>query len=235
MSARDILARVAGDLAALDLSAENTQIVLIDAQIADLEAARQKASARREQISRELSGFQAPAGFRHLAFGDAAGSAVADALLGGSDASDAAAAQVDVDGLRRESEALRQGAMDLARRIDAAEKERREIQAAAQTKLHPIVAPFIEDQIAQAIDAAKVIEASFASLSAVVFAAGVGSSEAARAKAALLQGVMNPHGLGLILVSREVVVPDDVQAALASVRDLGPACAGHAVTVVHVI
>lgn len=218
----NLLRRVAGDLAALDFSAENARIATLEARIVEAEAALAKAQARRDEISDMLRPYVGPAGRSGGEFIGNDGMAVANALLAGASTADAAAASTTQEELNREREALGAAAVELRERITSAEQSIRTMKIDSRKRALPAVQPLAEAVGRQMRDAAETIRDCWAVLEALSAATASMSSELRGAR----DVVPALHADYSLLERRgPVPVPADVVRALSALADKGPALA----------
>lgn len=141
-----ILATVARAFDALDFTAENMAIAETEAELARLEASATEAEARCTEIAGILANWKGP---------DA--SAIANALLTGTDPTQAAKAGPSEEGLKAERDALRLAIGDLGSRAEAG---RERIEAHREAALQRLGLPVVEAQAANATRARPLFLAS---------------------------------------------------------------------------
>lgn len=116
-------------ISALDFAAENARLVSIAEQLAAIETAQQRARERQEEILQLLRPFNAAHEFAASpVLNEHDGRFMADALLAGTDTSEAAEQRLSRDKLERERDAIRQGLTDLTRRSRELGQERDQLQ-----------------------------------------------------------------------------------------------------------
>jgi hypothetical protein len=156
-----ILAQAARALAGADFTEENRQIGVIEAEIAEIEAAADLARDRIADIGRTLVASHQP---------DA--QAVADALLANAEPRDAAAASPSSDELENERAALRAALMELQQRKQKKEAEITALRNGARESFRPVVQPVVEVVFEEAKAAGERIFECYAALFAVEVATG---------------------------------------------------------------
>lgn len=204
------LAEIGRELAELDLSVENQRIAEIEATILQLGTAEKAARERCTAISREIAEFAGPSG-----------AAVADALLADHSPSDAAMLGPDRDSLEKEKASLLAGAHALSQRIQDARAELKEVQAAAKSKVKPLVQPLIDQLTEEATAIGERVFEIFASLSAISATTDNGWREA-RAVGYMVKGAVDDFGL-LLRLRGSVAAPPSIIAALRELEDKGAA------------
>lgn len=206
---RAALDQTAALIGALDLSAENERVAALRTEVAEIEAAAERADSRLRAIGTALASRSGPDG-----------AAVADALLSGADAADAAEAGPGDDALRAERETLRAGMGELSRRAELARREIGEIEQAATTKAAECVAPLAEALREEMRQAGNRIVEGFAAITAVQEATR-GHGLARLAAESAVRGLMGQDKL--LDYRRSATVPADIGAVLRPLVDKGPA------------
>jgi hypothetical protein len=214
---------------ALDLSAENARLAEIAQQLAQIEQALSVANARREEVLILLRPYRSNSG--SIPLPDGTGGAVANALLAGVSASEAAGIMVDEAQLERELDALKAGMAELQQRQSALTRERLALPSAVGRRILAEIKPLCDAIESEARDAALIIEEAFAALSAITKATRT-HSVALEATAAAIAGMRG--GRGLLAASDTVSVPASITELLGLLADKGPAYTGGKPTAVRV-
>ncbi len=211
-------------IGALDFTAENARISAIDVQLAQIEAAQQRARERREEVLQLLRPFNAA---HHLAsspvLNETDGRTIADALLAGKDTSEAAEQRLTRDKLERERDALRDGLTDLARRERELRQERDDIKSGAARSTLDQLRPLCEAYEEEAREGARMILRSFAALTSL---GNVSRSNppGLHATAAAVPGLRG--GDKLMRAGESIDVPGEVLALVELLAEKGPAQIG---------
>ena len=214
-----IMARAAADLAALDFTAENSQIGSLEEEIATASRAKERANERISEIGDALVSARQPAAH-----------AVADALLAELDPSEAAKESPSRESLESEREALRSGVRELQARILNLEGQLASVRTAARRRLAVAARPLVDTLIVEAKTAAEQVVECYVSLKALHLATGGGTRELAFAKDAI-DGFSPAHG-GLLPPRMTLDVPPEIVSALESVSTKGPAIRSAAPTTI---
>lgn len=230
MNMNEAIAEARRRIEVLDLSADNARVTAIDNQLAQIEQARNVASARREEVLILLRPLRQYEGSVPLPEG--AGGSVANALLAGVGASEAADLLADKAQLEHERDALSEGIAELNRRERALQDERRLLPPAVGRRIMAELQPLCDAIEAEARDAARVIERSFAALSAISGATRT-NSMGMQATAAAVAGMRGGDGL-LSAGGDTLDVPTGIAEALSLLADKGPGYTGGKVTSVRV-
>jgi hypothetical protein len=206
-------------IARLDFSAENARVADINQQLADIEAALQRARDRHEEILQLLRPFN---GAHHLAaspvVNDHDGRPIGDALLAGEDTSEAAEQRPNRDKLERERVALREGMADLAGRTRVLDVERQKVKAAAARRAYDQVQPLCEALEAEAREGARAVVRNFAALSALGRATQA-HPPGLNAAATAMAGVRGP---GMLVSAVEAIeAPAEVMEIIELIADKG--------------
>lgn len=205
--------RAAKALAALDFTAENEALAMKQAEGERLSAAMLKAETRIAEVQAQLSALlQDRLAEKREAV------AVADALLGAGDASQATATLVRERDLREEQAALRAGLRELQDRSrDNSEKMAR-IKSEASAKVVPALQPVVQTLIADARAAADQIAQAFASIAAISGTTRHFSHETRQFGDALAK-LMSAD----LIARRDVIdTPDDIAEMLEPLASKGP-------------
>lgn len=203
------LSAVARAIDALDFTAENAEIAEIEAERARLESSISEAEARCTEISHALANWQGP---------DA--QAIADALLAGTDAMQAAKAGSTEESLKADRQALRLAIGDLNRRVQEGRERIEASRATAIQRAAEASTPLVEALLADAREAAGTIVNAFAAMAAINHAARTGQEALSRTRRAViaLQGWD-----GLLPPADRFDVPREVTDLLAKLEGKGPA------------
>lgn len=194
---------------ALDLSAENEQVQALEQQIAEIAEATSRAEARRTEIRRTFAALR-----------ENDGEAVADALLQGDDARQAAHQGPDEKALREELAALGAGIGDLERRRVEAKHEIERIRDQATMRAAESTKPMVDAIASDMRAAAQALLTGYAALSAV--------NEATRGHGSLLlagrYAVDGLKGMDRLLPDqKQASVPAPVIETLAGLNGKGAA------------
>lgn len=157
---------VAAHFRAIDVAEENARIAEIEAQIADAHKAIEAAETRCSEIAREKQR-DAPDG-----------SGVADALLSGARAMDAARSGPDRDALEAERLALRSGMKELQHRVEDNRAAIATIESEARQKAAPGAEKLTDALMAEAAALSEQLATIYASAEAIAAATRFGSYEA---------------------------------------------------------
>lgn len=204
-----LIKRTTAKFAAADFSAENARYQTIADKLAEVEAAAEKADARRSEINRTLAEWREPAG-----------ADIAAALLDGKSPSEATSARSSFEELRSEREAL-SSAISV---LNAQARELHlDLQAARDGSLHTIRADaqaVLDSLMAEAAEHAKAIVDAFASIEAVAVGMRCGATEASAARKAV-DGLTG--GGALLRYNRTLPVRPEIVAMIEALSDKGPA------------
>jgi HPt (histidine-containing phosphotransfer) domain-containing protein len=202
------ISAVSAALAGLDLTAENDEIIAIEAKISELVAAIERAQARRTEIAHQLIGNDKP---------DA--KAIADAVLAG-DTAAAVSAGPSREALIGEKDALHEAVRELTWREEDARAELKQAQARALTKAREAVEPLIDELMDRAREVIAELPELYAALIAITDATRAGADGANR----LRDAVKGTHGDGKLgQWTRSMMVPAEITAALRPLASKGPA------------
>jgi hypothetical protein len=196
-------------LASLDVSTENAQVAALQAEIDRNNEAVDVAERRCREIGTALAGGGHP---------DAP--AVADALVGGAAAMEAAIVGPGEEVMRLERESLRAGIGELNRRTEQARQEIDTIRDCARQRASECIQPLV-DVIDEGMRmAAALLLEGFAAVSAINDATR-GHARSRLAAELAVDGVM---GMDRILGSqRHIEVPTEICSAIGSLRNKGAA------------
>jgi hypothetical protein len=208
---------------ALDFSAENLRIAQMQATIAELEDSRKRGQDRMTEIAHLLSPYHGPRGIEPGGLDDLDGTAVAEALLAGSTATEAANEKLDREGLTKEKSSLQAGCSELSRRIQAEQLAIGDLQRQVSQQISAALTPLTAALEAEARDAATVIIDCFASLRAVGWAVRANVT-GQRATEQALEGLTGPDKLARW--EKEFLVPKDIFKVLAGLESKGQAFNG---------
>jgi chromosome segregation ATPase len=213
--------RAAKDLAALDFTAENETIVRHAAEGEKLTAAILKAESRISELQGQLSAI-----LQDRMAEKKAAVAVADALLGEADASQAAATVVKERDLREEIASLRAGLGELRDRSRDNSDQVAWIKSDALRKIVPAVQPVADALIADVRAAADTIGRAYASLAAMAGATRHFHDEARQVGDSLARLMATS-----LIARRDVLdTPDAIAEMLAPLATKGPAASIHVPT-----
>jgi hypothetical protein len=229
MNLNEAIADARRRIEALDLSADNARLAEIAEQLGQIDRALSAANARREEVLILLRPFRSNSGSIPLPEGT--GGSVANALLAGVAASEAAGVAVDEAQLERELAALKAGMAELQQRQSNLTTERLSLPSAVGRRIMAEIKPLCDAIESEARDAASIIEEAFAALSAITKATRT-HSVALEATAAAIAGMRG--GRGLLVASDTVSVPAGITEVLALLAEKGPAYTGGKPTSVRV-
>lgn len=204
-----ILEAAAAALAALDFSAANRRIAELNADIAAMGAASDKANARCIEIELARRENRGP---------DAA--AVADALLAELEPIEAARVGPDRQEMEAERTSLLSGMRELRHRIEDAQSEVGDIKNAAAAEVMRVAGPLVEAVMADARQNAEALVQSFATMEAIRRATR-GYSNEASVVATAIEGCIGDRKLLGWRATAEV--PAAIQQTLKSLTEKGPA------------
>lgn len=211
--------RAAKELAALDFTAENEVLAVKQAEGERLSAAMLKAEARIRDVQAQLSEL-----LQDKLASQREAVAVAEALLGTGDASEATATIVRERDLREELTALRAGLRELQDRSRDNSEAMARIKAEAAVKIVPALQPVVDTLITDARAAADQIATAFASIAAISGATRYFSHEA-RQTGEVLAKLMASE----LIARRDIIeTPDDITEMFAPLAGKG-LCASYRV------
>lgn len=204
----DVLTRTRRLLAALDLTAENETIVSLQRQHGEVSDALARADDRIAEIRGELAKKKGP---------DAR--AVADALLGGAEATEAARVGPSEEELREQIDALRAGMGELRRREESLREQIRVARSEASRQVIIATEPLAEALSEEMRATASRLIEQWAAITALGEALGghMGERNAARDAVKGLCGTYRllPH-------QQAIPVPREIQDLIALLHDKGP-------------
>jgi chromosome segregation ATPase len=209
MTASQELDRARRAIAELDLSSENAQIAELEADIRRFNEAITTADERRSEIQRILRDRRGP---------DA--HAVAEALLDGKTAMQAAREDPTDDDLKRELESLRAAIGELRDRVESARQGIESIQSGARQRAAECFSPIVDRLTDELRDVAELMVSHFAALRAINDATK-GHTLARLSAERALPGLYGTDGL--IAYRRQVPVPADIVDALRRFEGKGAA------------
>lgn len=213
--------RAAKDLAALDFTAENETIARHAAEGERLTAAILKAENRISELQSQLTAI-----IQDRMAEKKAAVAVADALLGEADASEAAATVVKERDLREEIASLRAGIRELQDRSRENSDAMGKVKSDALRKVLPALQPVVDSLIADAKAAADQIAHAFASIATISGATRYFHHETRQFGDALAR-LMSAD----LIERRDVLdTPDAIAEMLAPLANKGAAAAIHVPT-----
>jgi len=214
------LRQVAGELAALDFSAENERIAELEAKIAHAEGVMQSTRQRIVEIRATLSDRKGPEPWK-----------VAAELLDGTEPTTAALAAPSTEALEAEREALTRGLQGIHQQITDWKGFIQQVRHEAAGRMRPTAQPLVDEIIEIARLAAEEIVSCFAALKAVNLASTAGTYElgaVAQTMAAAMDGSAGRERL--IPARNDVAVPPEIVAALRGLAGKGPAIKSALVT-----
>lgn len=203
-------------LAALDFTDENAALAAMAEEGDRLSTAMRKAEARIAEITGQISALLQD---RMADKSAAVAVAVAEALLGEADASEATASLVNERDLRNELTGLRAGLRELQDRSRENSEAMGKLKAAALSKVVPALQPVVDILIADARAAADTIAQTYASIAAICGATRYFHSETRQFGDALARL------MGSDLIARRDVIdtPEAIAEMLAPLASKGPA------------
>ncbi|WP_139375824.1 hypothetical protein [Sphingopyxis flava] len=204
-----MIKNVTAKFAATDFGEENARYERATERLEEVEAAIDKANARRNEITRRLSDFHAPNGEE-----------IAAALLNGKSAAEAAADRSSADELRAERESLSSAVRVLDDEAHALRVEMQDIRCESLVRLREDTQAVIDALTTEARAAAQRIAGIFADLSAIQLGLQYGTREKTAASTAV-EGLMG--SLRLLPRSRRIDVRPEIVAMIAVLADKGPA------------
>ncbi|QZH75367.1 MAG: hypothetical protein JY451_01705 [Erythrobacter sp.] len=181
----------------LDTSSECERLEEVRSTVATLEAASARAEERFEALSNAIRDGGKPKGAE-----------IADALLAGSTAT---FAETTVEAMEAERASIRQGIVELRRRLDDADRERQAIERDAKHKAGIAAKPLIDDLSLQAGEAVQKLASIYAAMAAVNISTGAGAIERS-AVGEIIKTSEWPHKIAQY--HRDLEVPADVAAVL---------------------
>lgn len=203
--------QVAKAFAAVDLSDLNERFATIEKGREDTEAAIRRAEERCTEIALRIRDGSGPDG-----------SAVADALVQG-DVGLAARAAGDIAEMEAEKAKLREGIIELRRRVnssfDAQEIAKRE----ALSRIGPLADPLVDELRSEAEQAAQVLLRAWTSATAISRSAASGKAErlAESLRGAIVELTNHPGVLGK-QAAHSHDVPNDIKALFKPLLGAGP-------------
>lgn len=197
----------------IDLSDENARIEKLLAEQSELEASLGRADDRRKAALRDLNDAREKQEVNAVA--------VADSLLAGTEAREAAEAGPSIDDLKDEIASLRAGMGELSRRITAVKNEISNEQAKAQQKVAAATKPLADAIATEMAEASKRLLDCYAAATALTDAAG-GHGIVLHAARQAVGGVMGTDK-PLPGARQLIEVPRDLSALLATLSENGPA------------
>jgi hypothetical protein len=206
---------VAADFRAIDVAEENARIAEIEAQIADAHKAIEAAESRCSEIAREKQR------------NGPDGSGVADALLSGRSAMDAARQGPDREALEAERLALRSGIRDLLHRVEDHRAEVAMIEGEARRKVAEGANRLIASLMAEAAILSEQLASVYASAEAVAVSTRFGSYEAGNLREIVRTATSSG---GPMQSRRRIDVPTPIVDALKALEGKGRALRITAVT-----
>ncbi|GGB87881.1 hypothetical protein GCM10011494_02780 [Novosphingobium endophyticum] len=168
------LEQTARAFATLDFSAEEARLAELEAERDNIDAAIERANARRTEIS------QAQRDWRDAERVSA--SNVADALLGGAHAAEVTALAPDAEALKEEFANLSAAIGELRRRYDDVQAEMNTLRTHTRGKAAAVAQPLADALRAQAKRAAEELLECYAGLQALHTAIGAGAREVGQAR-----------------------------------------------------
>ncbi len=210
------LERARAAFAALDLEHENSEIARIEAEMASIAQAAERAQTRIAEVSRALAESRGPSGHD-----------VADQLLQGADAREAAAAGPSREDLESERAALQAATRDLRRREDDLRAAVSAVETTAAQQAADLAGPLLSAIEADMIEAVSRIRHGWAAASAVRAAARSGGPLVDKARR-MLEAASS--GDALLSFERIVAVDPEIVAALAPLTTKGRALRSSAIT-----
>lgn len=205
----EILRAAAAEFAAIDVSDENAQIAEIEAKIADAHKAIEAAEARCSEIARLKNDIQGPNG-----------SNVAEALLNGESASDAARAGPSADTLEEERLSLRAGIKTLGHQVEDWRAEISNIESSARSKLSTISSSFHDALMADARKKLEEVATIYAAAAAVSATTRYGTYETSRFREVMEAA---SRADGLLYGLRRIDVPAEINNVLRNLEGKGRA------------
>lgn len=169
-----IIQQTAAALAALDFSDENARMAELEAERDNIDAAIERGNARRNEIAQALRAWRDTDR-------DSVGN-VADALLGGTHATEATALAHDAEALKEESAHLAAAIAELRRRGDDVLANMNILRTAARGKAASAAQPLADALRARAKLAAEELLACYAGLQALYTAVSGGAREVGQAR-----------------------------------------------------
>lgn len=193
------LAEVRAAFAALDFSAENTQIANLEAERDEIGAAENRAQRRIEEIRDRLA-----------RQGELNPRAIADRLLASS--GEVADLAPNSDDLRQEITALQQGAHELRQRLGLKGQGIDAARAQARKRLGDAMAPLTSALIAEAKEAAETVRTCYASYAAAMMIAPAEQAGKFALDAAMTGIVGTAVHHGLLPRTSTTPVPREIRA-----------------------
>ena len=188
-------------LIALDFSAEDGELASLEQKLVETTTAIGKAQQRRAEIDQAKRAL-------HDANGRPSGRAVADALLRGTDAIEAASLAPDLERLDRERLALSAAISDLDQRIPELHTAIARVRAETAQMVIQAAAPVVELIMDRMRSAAQDLVAGYAALSAIGQASGGGFAHQRQQASNVITGITGQGGL--ISWRKMVAVPPEI-------------------------
>jgi chromosome segregation ATPase len=198
-------------IAAVNVETENAALARLADEIAELEKRAQEAEAGVMELSRQIRAAQEPDG-----------SEVAESLIAGDGAANAAQLAPSEAELRSRRAGLQAGLSELNARREAKRRERQAIEEAVRAKVAQALKPTVDEIKAQATAAAGEIVEALGALEAVRSATLAFANETFAARHGA-QGVAGPNRL--LNGTREAQAPSELLDGLKGLKELGPALA----------
>lgn len=204
-NAQDAALALKAAMAGLDFTASNAELARLDTEGANLNAKAAEADAEAKRLAQEIRDWRGP---------DA--DAIADAMIGGAEASEAALAAPSRERLVEQCQTLQATAAALRERAGRAWRERDEIAQGQCLAILEAMGPFLAATIAEQRRAAQCILDADAVIQAVAAMTGLRvegewPSRIAREALTNVNGLIGP--------ASRLRVPADVIAALAPLAD----------------
>lgn len=206
--------------AALDFSAEDARLAELEAERDNIDAAVERANARRTEISKAQRDWR-----------DAervSASNVADALLSGAHAAEVTALAPDAEALKEEHAKLSAAIGELRRRYDDVQAEMNTLRTHARGKAATVAQPLADELRAQAKRAAEELLKCYAGLQALKTAIGAGGREVEQARCAAAGCIGNDR---LLSWRSQIPVPPAVTQVLDALPQNKALIVGRAQTV----
>lgn len=208
-------------LARLDFEADNAALAECAAEGEKLSAAMRKAEARIAEVQAQLTTI-----LQDRMADKKAAVAVADALLGEADASQATATVVRERDLRDEQASLRAGLRELQDRSRDNSDAMARIKSTSLAKVRPALEPVVNSLIADAQAAAGQIGQAFASIAAISGA----TRQFNRETRVMGEALAKLMGTDLIARNDVIATPDAIAEMLSPLADKGPSAFCHVPT-----
>lgn len=205
----EILRKAAAEFAAIDVSDENAQIAEIEAKIADAHKAIEAAEARCSEIARLNNDRRGPQG-----------ADVAEALLSGASAIEAARSGPSAETLNEERLSLRAGIKTLSHQIEDWRAEISNIESSARSKISTISNSFHGALMADAREKLEEVATIYAAAAAVSATTRYGTYETSRFREVMEAA---SRGDGLLYGLRRIDVPAEINDVLRNLEGKGRA------------